>query len=376
MTPDYQHISPVDLRDYIKSLGWTQLEEGVKDGLYVLSNPAHHFRQLIFPMDSVAPDYGEAVQIAMEKLAFIENRPIESILSQLDESNDDTIRFKVVDTRHDDNYIPLAYAVNAVAGVKDMLLAAASTVLKPQVHHARLSRAEAQQLIEKVRFRQTEKGSFVIKVSAPLTAADNQTDIFGVQATPLIRLTTLTVCKSLDKMVRAIQSDHIGQLIDETKASPAPDLSANLCTALASFQEPHGDYDLYVDFSWASALRPPIGTQTAIKVQRDYFPRIQDIARELRKNAPGQDEETFMATVEHLAGILDTDGRRAGEVILNLYKDGETIRARTYLAADQYIDADKAHMTSGTFIKVAGVLQPGYQPRNLVNIRTFQIIER
>ncbi|MDO6435712.1 hypothetical protein Q4E93_34175 [Flavitalea sp. BT771] len=74
-----------------------------------------------------------------------------------------------------------------------------------------------------------------------------------------------------------------------------------------------------------------------------------------------------------MAGDQGPDGRRAGEVILNLYKDEDTIQARAYLTADQYVEADKAHMSFGTYIKVIGTLQPGYQPRNLT-IRKFELL--
>jgi hypothetical protein len=70
---------------------------------------------------------------------------------------------------------------------------------------------------------------------------------------------------------------------------------------------------------------------------------------------------------------MGPDGRRAGEVILNLYQGEEMIRARASLTADQYEQADKAHMTFGKYIKVIGKLQPGYQPRGLT-ISHFELL--
>jgi hypothetical protein len=220
MTFSYNDISPIDLRDYLKSLGWQQREEGVTEGLIVLSNPGFQRRQL----------------------------------------------------------------------------------LQPQVHHPRTSRMQAREFVDKVRFQQTEKGSFILKVSAPVRAIDLQVDLFGNGPTPFIRQTTLTVSRSLDKLVTAIQTDQMEQLIENTRQSPAPDLSANLCKAVTSFQEVHNDYDLYVEFSWASALPVPPGYKKAIKIQKDYFSRIYDVAQELRKSTPEYEEESFLATVEHLAG--------------------------------------------------------------------------
>ena len=81
-----------------------------------------------------------------------------------------------------------------------------------------------------------------------------------------------------------------------------------------------------------------------------------------------------MATVEHLAGEIGEDGLRSGDVILNLYQEDEIIKAKTSLNSNQYIEADKAHMTHGTYIKIKGKLHPGNQPRNLTDVSLFELI--
>ena len=374
MTISFNDIAPMDLRDYFKSLGWHQLETGVAEGLIILSHPAYTRRQLIFPIDTTAPDYSEAVQLCLEKAAVLQSTSVDMLVTKLSEFNDDTIRFRVVDTRHQDDFIPLSYAVSALAGAKDLLLSAASTVLQPQIRHPRKPRSLAQDFVDNLRFRQTETGSFVLKVSAPIRSIEAMADLFGNVQTPFVRRTTLTVCKSLDKLVTAIEADQLSQLIEGTLQSSTPDLSANLCKAVTGFQEAHNDYDLYVDFAWAGVLMPPPGYKQTIKIQKDYFPRIFDVAQGLRKDTSDNEEESFLATVEHLAGDMGPDGRRSGEVILNLYPpEEEMIRARALLTADQYIEADKAHMTFGTYLKVIGKLQPGYQPRNLT-ISHFEVL--
>jgi len=58
-----------------------------------------------------------------------------------------------------------------------------------------------------------------------------------------------------------------------------------------------------------------------------------------------------------------------------LYHGDEVIKAKANLNSMQYAKADKAHMKSGSFIKVKGVIQSGKQPRNLINITQFDLIE-
>jgi len=376
MTFNYQHIAPTDLRDYAKSMGWQLLPEAVADNLYVLSHPSYKQRQLVFPLNTDSPDYTDAIEITINKLAEIIKQPISFIISSISELNDDTLRFRVVNTRNEQEFIPLSYAVAALNGAKDMYLAAASSVLKPQFHHPRLNRSEALQLLDASKFRQTETGSFVLKVSSPIKAVEIQSNLFD-EDIPFARQTTLTINKGLAKLVNSIQADTLTQLVDDIKNSTVTEISSNFCKSIVGFKEEHNDFDLFVDFSWAGSLPVPsnIPVKKVIKIQKDYFSRIDEVRRELRNTEQQKKrEDTFMASVEHLAGEIGQDDLRAGEVILNLYQEDEIIKAKTNLSSSQYIEADKAHMTTGSYIKIKGKLHPGNQPRNLTDVSLFELI--
>jgi hypothetical protein len=370
-------VASADLRDYTKLHGWNFLTEAIKDKLYVASNPQFSKRQINFPIEATAPDYAEAIEITIAKIAELIGKPIASVLSEIQEMKEDTLRFRVIDTRHEESFIPLSYAVSAINGAKELFVSAACSVLKPQAHHPRMNRSEALELIEKSRFRHTEKGSFILKVSSPLKAVDIQANLFSDDTMPFVRQTTLTINKGLNDLVMAIQADTLTILVDEIKKGSNPFVSSNLCKAIANFQEQNDDFDLWVDFNFAGSLALPSNLTIAkeIKVQKDYFSRIDDVRRELRNTEQSKKkEDVFMATVEHLAGEIDGDGLRSGEIILNLYQEDEIIKAKTTLNSGQYKEADRAHMTSGAFIKIKGKLHPGNQPRNLTDVALFELI--
>ena len=52
-------LSPSVLRDFVKSLGWQSLPDGIVDRLYVLHHADAPRRQIVIPMDQDAPDYVE-----------------------------------------------------------------------------------------------------------------------------------------------------------------------------------------------------------------------------------------------------------------------------------------------------------------------------
>ena len=368
-------IRPIDLRDYAKSHGWSLQPHGQADRLYVMTNPAYARRQLVFPMDVTAPDYAEAIGLAVAKLAALENRPSDAIFKNLVEATDDSIAFRVVTPRYEDTYIPLSFAGSLVQGVEQLLLASASTVLKPQTHHPRMSRAEAQELLSVARFRHTQVGSFVINVSCPVQALDVQTALLWDEPeTPFVRRAIVTLERSLQALLIAIETDTLGTLIDGLKVTNRPLISSNFCEALLRFGDDKLNNLLNVTISWASGIPRPMdyGGISSLTFQPDYFPRIEEVRRELRAHER-HIEDVFVGTVEGLEGEMGENSLRAGEVILSLFSsDGEQVRARAQLDEIQYAVAAAAHMTDGAFVVVEGRLHPGRQPRVLSDLRAFR----
>jgi hypothetical protein len=236
-----------------------------------------------------------------------------------------------------------------------------------------MNRSEALLLIDKSRFRHTEKGSFVIKVSTPVKSMAAQADIF--EDTPFVRQTTLVINHSIAKLVGAIQADKIEQLITDTKKDEKPLLSSNICKALINFQEENARYDLYLNFKWVSVIDKPTDTKNLIKVQKDYYSRIEEIRQEL-KNQEEDKEDTFVGTVEQLAGELDEHEQRAGNVVLDLYhQDGESIRAKVNLKAEWHSKAIESYR-NGSFIKIKGkLLMAGNKTKSMKDITYFNIID-
>lgn len=376
-----RHISATDLRDYAKALGWVVDQKAVGKRLYVLTNPHFPRRQLVFPIEATAPDYCDAVRSVAEKLAEIERKPLQLIFNGLQEVRDDTLRLGITFDRASTSGLPLPFAASIIDGAQQLLKAAACTVVNPQIHHPRLNRTEAQLLVDKSEFRHTEYGSFVLRVSCPVDALDVQGELLGEEiSAPFVRRAMLTVTRSVERLVSSVEEDTLDKLVEELVEERAdeigPVISSNLCEALGRFNDERLNNALEISVSWAASkpLREASSVARLIRIQPDYFPRIEEVGRALR--SPEKDrEDIFIGTVESLNGEIDLDGRRSGEVILALLMldERELVRARTNLTADQYRDADKAHMTSGTYVRVIGKLHPGRQPRRLTDITRFEL---
>ncbi len=381
MNTNYQYITPKNLLAYAEASGWeSPIEEGLKDGLYALSHKKYPKRQLVFPMKATVPDYSDIVQMILGKIAELEKKSISQVLAELNALNEDTVNFRLINAQNETQYIPFSYAIAVMNGAKDMLLSAAHSVLQAQAQHPRLNKKEPNQLLEAARFRHTEMGSFVLKVSCPLEAVHIKGSSFYGEYSenmPFVRQTSLTLNDSIADLTEAIESKQYKHFVDSLKTSEAPKISSNFCQAITNFQEENKGFDLSLGFAWGGALALPqqIKRRDIVTLKKDYFAQIAEIGTELKGAEKQNTEEVFLATVEKLAGEIGDDGKRLGEVILRLHSEEGIINARAYLDATQYAVANQAHMTAEQFIRVKGKLRIGKQPRALADITVFDLLK-
>lgn len=376
---DEKTLAPTDLCDYLKSSGWSAVEAALKDRLYVFGNDRFPRRQLVYPMDSTVPDYAQAVARVFDKLAEMTGQRPDALAAAAQALGDDVLRFRVF-SAGDDASLPLEFAATLVQSIEKLLKAAACSVLRPSTYHPRLALAQANQFVGKARFQQTRPGSFVLAVACPVDAMDVQTELdMGTDGAPFVRRVTQALHRSLSTLASAIETDTLTALVSELKGEKAPPISANLCEALCALHDETLDNALDIAFDWSARHALPqdmAATQNPIRFQRDYFPRVARLQQQLR-TPQLQREDLFVGTVEQLDGALDDDGRRSGDVILALLlaEEGETVKARVSLSADDYAKADRAHMHSGAYIRVHGRLHPGRQPRQLTDVSRFELLD-
>lgn len=372
-----EKITPIDLRDYLKAEGWEQIQAAYDDGLYGMKHADFERRQLFFPIQPDAADYIESVKIALTKFAELRELDVHTLPSRILSAKNDGLRIRV-HSRQDVNTLPLDFTSALVGSVEKLIKSSACTVLKPRISHPRLSHKEALDIVSHSKFGQTEQGSFVLNVTCPLNALDAQGSL-GVdrQDDPFVRQVFQTMQEGLSGLVTSIERGTLQIFVDSLKKSDAPKVSANMCDALSSMHDENLGNSVDLNFLWSflkpitdkSSLRP-------VRLQGDYFSRIEEVKQELKSSTDTQATETFIGTVERLDGDLGADGRRSGNVLLGLLLTDEeqTVRATVSLNPDQYADAVSAHQTAGAYVRVVARLKSGRQPRRLTELTDFQLI--
>ncbi|WP_083101432.1 hypothetical protein [Pseudophaeobacter leonis] len=370
-------ISATDLRDFLKGNGWEVNKAALNDDLFVFSHLTHPRRQLVFPIQKTAVDFSESVEGTISKYSELSGESSDSVVQRVLGVRKDGLRLRI-HSRLDDVTLPLGFASDLVNGVEKLIKSTACTVLNPRVLHPRLSHREATQMLGHTQFGQTEVGSFVVNVACPINALDAQGNLELTESdAPFVRQVFETMNKGVRKLVKSVEADTLDALVDELKEATHPIVSSNMCDALASMYDGTLQNSLDLRFLWSS-LRPVRGAEQnqIVRIQDDYFSRIEEVRKELRSEEIEQ-LETFFGTVERLDGDMGEDGKRSGAVLLVLLlsDEDESVRASVSLNAGQYADAIKAHETNGAYIRITGRLHSGRQPRTLRDITKFELVQ-
>lgn len=369
-------IDPLTLKDFLRSKGWHVVPEGASHRLFIMRNDSFERRELSFPMDTDVADYTDSIQTVVQKFADLTGLRLPEVISAARSVYDDVVQLRIFSS-NDRIEIPLSFAADFVKSTEKLLRATACSVVRPRRYHPRLSLAEANQFVDAAKFGQTAEGSFIFKIVCPLNAMDAQTAMYlAEEDAPFVRKVTSNLLGSVQLLTNAIELDNLDHMLDQQKSSDNPILSANLCDALCEMHETGLDNSIDLTINWSPINNALLRSASVgkVRLRKEYFSRIEEIGREL-KTSDEAETLTLAATVERLDGIFDEDGKRFGNVLLSAFTiDGQVLKVSTFLSAEQYALADQAHMKKDQFIVLTGSLRPGRQPRQLVDIKSFQLV--
>ncbi len=370
-------VKALEIRDYAISQGWILVKEALKDGLFVLNSPNNDYSQLVFPKDESIKEFHEMAYVSLKRLTDFYKIQLNKLTEDIREVNDDVIALRYFSDSKTVNSISFQEALDSIDATKQLLMSAASTIVNPVTFHPKLNRTEAQDLIKKARFRHTEEGSFILKISIPFELSRPPTPtLFGENIEkPFSRQAIEIISQSSALLKESIESDSIGELYQLQTESERPIISYNFCDAISKLFDEERELPFQLLFNWskASSLKMPIPTlpnritfpfshKSKIEEVREYFaPKRNDL------------KDDFIATVETLDGSIGEDGKRSGPIVLSILYENEIIKARVNLSSDFYSTAVDAHKKAGSYIEIHGLLKRNKRSNTIEEISTFKL---
>ena len=322
---------------YVRGEGWTAA------GSYGKHSDVYQrigYSELIIPGTDVIADYPEVVLSLLEIIAKEEGRDQLSVYRDLVISDRDVIRVRAPDA-DDDGSIKIESGVELVLHAKDLLMAAACAANDPRPTYRAGKNKDASDYMGKVRLGQTERGSFVVTLLAPVTPS---LDLAGGQGRlwpelvdePFERRVTRTLADSLEAAKGAAEGAVRNEGLTAFTKVVSRGVNANLCEALAALID--SGEGLQVAVTWART-RPTPEARRTIDFSKAEAGLFREAASKFRSLEPRPDERLEAFVVKLDRDKMQSDGR----VTLSAAIDGQQVSIKTTLPTDLYSQATEAH---------------------------------
>lgn len=362
LTPDdIRLLDPMKVAEYLRNRGWRVSSPPAARGLVQLfDRPESRTRpvQVRIPISSKLADYDDVMLRTLSVLAEFEGSARRAVFENLLHYSDDVISVREDTSDSRSGSVSFPRVLTLLSGLKRALLSAAHLEIEPLPHYPRLDRADAELLLDRCRFGQTRRGSFVMTVACPLNAVPEGANPDQLSFLPSFgRRVTMRLMGSIRLLVEAAVRDDDTSLprTDDTETM----ISANLCDALAELapSEPAGRLDVSCQWAKKKPLDNEAESPTTCTIRAEHVPFILSFANVLRTARHPETRQEFYGRIDTLNGRPDADGRMAGPVYSRMTDpNNDTIKVRIDLDADQYKVAVEAH-GSCKMVMVFGLLR-------------------
>ena len=360
-------ISPSAMAAYVRAEGWVAAGRyGKHSDVYERSGS----RELIIPGTSRIADYPEVVLSLLGIIAQEEGRDQLSVYRDLVVADRDVIRVRAPDA-DDDGSIKIESGVELVLHAKDLLMAAACAAKDPRASYRAGKNKDASDYMGRVRLGQTEQGSFVVTLLAPVPPS---LDLPGTQERfwpelvdePFDRRVTRMLADSLEAAKGAAEGAVRNEGLSAFTKVVAKGVNANLCEALAALID--SGEGLQVAVTWART-RPAPEARRSIEFSKAEAGLFKEAASQFRSHEPRPDERFEAFVVK-----LDRDQTQSeGQVTLRAAIDGQQVSIKTILPPDLYSQAVEAN-NKRLMVSLTGDLKRKGQRWQLDDPRDLNVI--
>ena len=332
-------ISPGSLSAYARDAGWVRNEPyGDHSDVYTSDRAGHP--EIVLPRTQALGDYAAVVSRLIGIFASAADTDQLSVYRDLTTADRDVIRIRAVGDDSNGN-VPIGEGVDLINGAYAMVLSAACSVNEARPVHRAGANRDAVDLTRKMRFGQTEQGSFVLTVLTPMIPPPiQQTRLPGCEPDDeddelMQRRITKQLAQSLRAARQATELTNTGHA--EAFGDAVPEgVSANLCESLVKLIQPFSALETII--SWART-RPMGTTRSSVRFTDGDVPILEEAARTLRSRAP----KPNVQVIGHVERLKRRDDEAGGAIVFKGLVDSKHRSVTTLLNTSDYERAIQAH---------------------------------
>ena len=366
-----ESVTPQGVRAYLAASGWKKLGRyhGNTGDVYC---PRKDDRESVLVPSSVEyADYVTRIIELADTLARVEKRHHSAVMKDLSLTEVDVIRVRVP-LAHEDSSIAISAGVELLDESRKLLMAAACSAARPgRVFRAGRNR-KAAAYIEQIRVGQTEPGSFVVNLLAPITESPTGAEVKEPQlGAKFKRKVTRMLVSGLSALREATELVNRGNRIREFERRIDEGISANLCEATTNLINAGSGVDVSV--SWALAReqdRIERSERTTVKFTPSDGQILEKAARRLRERKESSDER-----IEgHVSALAREHSDPEGRATIKAKVEGTWVSVKVDFSESEYRKITNAH-ARGRKVSIEGDLRREGQRWRLMKPRGLTVMK-
>lgn len=322
--------------------------------------------EVVLPQPT-ARDFHQRLKGALTTIASYEKREVSDLLRDIKRLFANFITVRVIHADTKDGTIPISDGVLLVTKAKDLLSAAAQSVFVKRKHYTGSTPREAKDYLETLRLGQTEVGSYVVNVIAPLQESSMDGPATA-EAIPLAQAITLNLVTGLEALTKANEIyEEQGDLrvFDDAVLSGA---SANMCDALLGFSGAQNNREFEVTVT--AAASPLFDSEP-----RKFAFGAPQVA--VLQKASGYYKDDYVLPQRQLLGYITKLSRpkdeTSGTITVDAEVNGVERKVKVALMGEDYHMAVLAHY-DGKVVRVDGDVRVKAKAAELLNPSNFGVI--
>lgn len=343
-------LEPTTYIQYLRSRGWQQVAVDsrfpfTRFHLQIGSETA----EVDVPAQSGLSDYPRRIREVVEILMAVERASWPELYVRLCSPSADEFRLRMVGGDLAGGRIGLDDAIRLRVARKQLLLAAAHSVVDPRPHFPRLGFAEPLGFLSQCRELPSAPGSWISSIQIPVEPA-----LAEDSPVPYSRQVTEMLARGLSLVANALGKDGEDRLLNGAEHG----LSSNFLSALAQLRPITEVGSLELDFTWSRTRPTPSCTWQTIRFGAGSFAVFESASKWLREHTPIDDfglEGYVISLTRDDQGTGTSQGADAEIVVLTETEEHKQIRVHVRVSAEDHEIALRAYHAGGR-IGIRGTL--------------------
>jgi hypothetical protein len=366
LSPKQPSISVEQLREYMRAKRW-QEDGKIRSVATIWHHPDDVDAEVLVPWPS-AKDYLPRLREALSSIAACERRSVHDLLNDIRRLFSNVITVRVIHDDTADGTIPIKDGVLLIAKARELLSAAAQSVYAKKRQFTGPAPNEARAYLETLLLGQTEIGSYVVNVIAPLQSVGNAQErtAEAVSLSEAITQNLVTGLEALEKSNAAYEERGDLKAFDAAVLAGA---SSNMCDALLGFSGEKRQR------SFEITVTAPSGPMFESEPRKFTFASRHV---ELLEKVAGYYKDDYVLPQRRLTGYITKLSRprdeTSGTVTIDSTLGDVERKVRVELSGDDYHMAVLAHDHS-KLVRVEGDVHIKSKSAQLLNPTNFGVIE-